>query len=247
MHHLAIHTASIATGVETELPPAADPVLTIQNGHILPQRDFPLLFAAACGATLQRSRISTPTLLQTTTPFLRPLAQSANFGMPQRVANLSSDRLVLKQNEEVVVYATQTSAGAEREWVALGFAIDNALSISGQPYTLRGTSTTAAVANAWTQITVTWQNQLPQGTYVVGGGEHFSSNGLAWRAIFTDQVYRPGGLSVTSLGNASADIFRFGNLGAWGRFQNYQFPNIEVFAGAADATHEIYLDLFRVG
>lgn len=246
MHHLAAYRASIAQNSDLQVSALTDQILTIQNNNFLPQTDMPILFAAGCSANLNRARIITPSFRGITTPYLRPISQAANFGYPQRVVDYSEENLVARRLEELQVNAVQTGAGAETVTVLVGLLTQREATPLGSCYTIRGTSTTAATSGAWSDITVTWQDILPQGTYAVIGGEVQSTNGLAFRVIFENQFFRPGGLSVTSLGNGADKLFRYGGLGTWGRFSSNAFPNIQVLAGGADAAHEVFLDLVKV-
>jgi hypothetical protein len=158
----------------------------------------------------------------------------------------TEENLVARRLEELQVNVLQTAVGAETVTVVVGLLTQREAAPMGSCYTLRGTSTTAATSGAWSDIVVTWQDVLPQGTYAVIGGEVQSANGLAHRIIFENQYFRPGGLSVTSLGNGADKLFRMGGLGTWGRFSSNAFPNIQVLAGAADAAHEVFLDVVKV-
>lgn len=247
MHHLAAFRASIAQNSDLQVAALSDQILTIQNSNFLPQQDMPILFAGACSANLNRARLITPSFRGLTTPFIRPVSVAANFGYPQRVVDYTEENLVARRLEELQVNAVQTGAGAESVTVLVGLLTQREAAPLGPCYTIRGTSTTAATSGAWSDITVTWQDILPQGTYAVIGGETQSTNALGFRIIFENQFFRPGGLSVTSLGNGADKLFRMGGLGTWGRFSSNAFPNIQVLAGGADAAHEVFLDLVKVG
>lgn len=246
MHHLAMYSATVASTSETDLTASPDGILAIQNGHFLPQRPFQLWFSAACAAVLSRARVITPSARQITTPFIRPINTAATWGMPQRIDTMEEGPLELKQGEEVALYTTNSAVASGVVYGALGLGIGARAPVGGQIFTLRGTSSTTATVNAWTQVAVTWQDVLPIGQYAVVGGEFFSAGNIAGRLIFENQAYRPGALGIQALGNACHDIFRNGALGEWGRFSNYAFPNVEVFAASADTSHEIYLDLIKV-
>lgn len=247
MHHICVYTASTAQAAEVDTAALADSVLLIQNGHFVPPQDMPLIFGGTASANMSRGRISTPSLLTLTTPFIRPVSAAASWGMPPRINDLFMTPLTLKKLEEITLLTFHGGAGAEQVWGILGLEVRRTPPPGGQVYTLRGISTTAAVANTWTQIAMTWQNNLPVGTYAVVGGTHQSANGIAFRLISPPDIWRPGGISITALGNETDEMFRNGYMGEWIRFQNYQFPNIEVVAGGADAAHEVYLDLVKVG
>jgi hypothetical protein len=246
MHHLAAFRASVTQNVDTDLAALPDQILTIQNGHFLPQQDLPLLFSAACSTNLARARLITPSFRGITTPYIRPVSQAANFGYPQRLVDYSEENLVARRLEELQCNVFQAGTAAENVTVLVGLLTQREAAPMGPCFTLRGTSTTAATSGSWSDITVTWADVLPQGTYAVIGAEVQSTNALASRIIFENSYYRPGGLSVNSLGNGADKLFRFGGLGTWGRFNSNAFPNIQVLAAGADAAHEVYLDVVKL-
>lgn len=247
MHHTVVYTASVASAAETDLAAAPDGIIAIQNGHFLPQRNFQAWYQGAAGAILSRARLVTPSARQITTPFTRPVSVAANWGMPQRIDTMEEGPLDLKQGEEISLLVTNTAITATQTYGLLGLGIGAKTPVAGQQFTIRGTSITAATANAWSILSTTWQDVLPQGTYAVTGGEFISTNQIAGRLIFEGIPWRPGAPGITGVGNAALDLFRYGGLGMWGSFTNYAFPTVEVFCGSADASHEIYLDLVKIG
>jgi hypothetical protein len=246
-HHTCVFSASVTNGTEGDVTAVTDQILPVQNNHFLPQQDFPILYAAACGLNLSRARLVTPTFRAMTTPFIRPISNTAALQYPQRFVNLSQESLIARRLEELQVNAVHSDAAPQRVTAVLGLQTGIQAAPLGPNYTLRGTSSTAATANAWSDVSVTWQDTLPQGVYAVVGGEVFSATGICWRLILENQYFRPGGLSVNALTNGADPLFRTGGLGEWGRFNNNAYPNVQVFASAADATHEFYIDLVKVG
>jgi len=246
--HLALYNASVTQNVDTDLTAVSDNILTIVNNHFLPQRPCELLFAAAASANLARARIETPTLRQLARPFVRPISQAVGWGYPQRIDDMRDVAVQLRATEEIQMYVLQTGAAAEQVFGGIGLGFGGYSRPAGSVSTMRGTSTTAAGVRSWTQLgSITWTDTLPQGVYSVVGLEVQSTNAIAARLIFEQQPLRPGCLSIQSLGTGADEMFRNGGLGEWGRFNSYALPNIEVFANAADASHEIYLDLIKVG
>lgn len=250
MHHTIAWTANASNTTEVDLTPVADPVIPVTAAnHFLPQKDQPILYIGAASPNLQRARITTPSLALVTTPFIQPINQAATFGIPQRLADYSAQPLMLRALEEIALLVTQTGGAAEFVTGVAGLLYQFVPPMPGTVWTLRGTSSTAAVARVWTQLTVTWQNQLPTATFAVVGNVHFSANAMASRLIFENQVPRPGSLSIQSLTNFNDRLFDGSSpetLGEWGRFHNYIMPLVEVLCNAADATHEVYLDIMRV-
>ena len=247
MFHLCAYSTSIATGVETELNAVTDGILPISNNHVVPQQPCSLLFAAAMATNLQRARISTPRFLQYTTPFIRGIMAGLVPTSPAQLATYLMAQLDLTQLEEITINAFQNAAGAQRVTALLGLQFSPNPPATGDIFTLRGTSTGAAVANAWTQIAMTWQNALPRGRYAICGLQHQSANGQAARLIIQQQFYRPGCMSQAALSDVAHPYFFKGALGQWGVFDNQTFPNVEVLCNAADAAHEVYMDVMPLG
>lgn len=247
MHHIAAYAQSITSTAESEITASADSQLTIQNNHVLPQRDVDLVFWGGASTTASRQRLQTPELTKVTSPFLRDLSVAANFGIPQRLADLRDTPIRLKGLEEIQVFHTHTAAGAEVNYAMLGLMMDFIPSPPGPVYTIRGTAAGTLVANAWTNCgTITWQNNLPTGRYAIIGGTFFSATAIAGRLALENLVWRPGALGIVGLGNPTDRMFRYGGLGVWGYFNNYAMPQAEFFASAADTAEEITLDIVRV-
>ena len=246
MHHICAFTESIAALTNEDIGALTDDVLAISNGHFLPQVDYDLLFAAALGPNMDRMRIVSPTNRQVTLPFIRPINVAALPAADPNVADYREAPFRIHALEELAVEATTNAAGPSRITGLLGLGGQVDPIPRGDVFTFRGTSTTAAVANAWTTLVVTFADILPAGNYVVIGGEVFSTNGIAWRAIYENQLWRPGGVSVNLLASRTHSMFYKGGLGVWGRFRSTRLPIIQVLANAADAVHEVYLDIIRV-
>lgn len=247
MFHTLANFVSIGQTVDTDVTPVQDDIVLIQNSHFVFQQDVQLLFAAAMSATLTRCKISTPKTRQITNPFLRPIIGGALPGNNPNIADYRANPFHLKGLEELVVQATSGLAmGNENFTSVMGFSLAPDPMPSGDVFTLRGTSTTAATVNKWTSITVTWQDNLPAGGYACVGFVHESTNGQASRLIFQNQVWRPGGISVGALTNRTHAMFEKGGLGVWGRFLQTAMPVPQVLCNAADASHEVYMDLIRI-
>lgn len=248
MLHTLAWAASLTNNVETDLAPVVDDIFTIQNAHFQPQKDWQLQWAIFMNVDAARARWVSAALRQVTTPFIRPVEGNLTPGSRPLVADYRSNPLTFKALEEISVLAFQDGAGAANAAIIAGVSEGPLQSVGGgQIYNLRGTATTAAVANVWTSIAVTWQDNLPAGKYVVVGGEHISATGKGFRLIFEDNTYRPGGVSMSDPENGTHPMFRGGGLGVWGSFNSNRMPNVQVLANTTDAVHEVFLDIMRIG
>lgn len=248
MFHLAAYTALLGTTVDTDISPLTDSVLLIQNGHFVLQNDMYLFAAYAGSATLTRTRIILPSFRVVTTPWIRPISQATIPPNSPNLADYTGRPLRIKALEELQISATSAIAMGTERFTALLALGDTITAVpQGDTFTLRGTSTTAAVANAWSQLTMAWQDTLPQGTYTIVGLGHESTNAIACRLIVNGQPWRPGSLSFNSFANRQNDLWLKGGMGAWGQFRSVAMPIPEVLCNAADAVHEVYLDFIRSG
>jgi len=245
-YHVVANTASPAQNVETDLTPVNDTILPIFNTHWFPQDTPQLLWASAMSTSIARARVQTPTLLKTTSPYIRGIMGGLVPTTPAQVADYRVNPLDMRSREEIIVFGTQSNAMAMRITSLLGLLFSPMPPVTGDQYTMRGTSTTTVTANAWSLLTVVWQNQLPQGNYAVTGLQHQSTNAQAARVIFLGAYYRPGCMSLANLTDYGHPMFRLGGLGQWGGFRDNIMPNIEVLANGADAAHELYLDFQAV-
>lgn len=247
MHHTVAFNVDLGTTANTDVPAITDNVLTISNNHFLPQNDWQVIFAAAMSATLNRARIVSPTNRQITLPFIRPIILAATPGDDVGVADFREHPFRIRGLEELAIEASSDIAmGTESCTVVLGLSQRQDPVPMGNIFTMRGTSTTASVADTWTTITVTWADILPEGVYGVCGLEVIGATQVAGRLILEDERFRPGGLAVTSIGQRNHQMFRKGGLGMWGRFRSTALPQVQVLNTAAVSVHTVYMDLIRL-
>jgi len=248
LHHTVAWRASIADVVAADVAPVVDGIMTIQNSHFLPQKNYNMIYAyyGALGAT--RARFVTPTFRQLSTPWIRPINLAIVPLDEPNMADYSANPLLIRGLEELQLEGYQTSGGAAVVACIAGLASQPiGPSPSGDIIAMRGTGATAAVPGGWTNTVMMWQDTLPNGQYAVVGLEVISTTCIAGRLIFEDQVERPGCLGQSLVSGNGPQLFRYGNLGVWGRFNAFRIPSVEVLCNAADATQEIYLHLVRIG
>lgn len=247
MFHLLANFISIGTVADTDVTPIQDNVILIQNNHFVFQQDMQLLAATFMEITPSRARIVTPSLRIPSTPWVRPLITGAVPPNIPVIADYRANPLTLRALEETYWLATSALAMGNENATGLMWVGDGITPPPvGRIITMRGTSTTAASANKWSPITVTWQDTLPLGTYGIVGLQVQSANAQAARLIINGQPWRPGSLSVTALGNYGVPMFLKGGMGLWGTFRQTAMPIVEVLANAADAAHEVYLEFVQM-
>jgi len=244
--HLAAYGASVANTGNVDVAAISDQVLAISNNHFLPQEDWNLVYAMALSTTMQRARIVSPTNRQITLPFIRPTNLGANPLTNPGMSIYANNPFRIRGLEELAVEVSQGGAGNEQATVLVALQKNREPIPQGDEFTMRGTSSTAAVANQWTDITIAWADTLPAGEYVCTGLEYIGVVGLAARAIFENQVERPGVPAIVLETNRMLDDLYQPILGVYGRFKPTRMPIIQVLNSTTTATHAIYMSFIRI-
>jgi hypothetical protein len=245
--HLCAYTASIGPTADLDVAALTDDILSIQNSHFVLTQDMWLYAALAGSATLSRAKIASPTMRQIASPFIRPISVATLPGNNPNVALYYDNPWRIPWGEEIQMQVTSGVAMTERftGLVWLGSSIDPVP--RGNTIPLRWTSTTAAVANAWTSLTITFADTLPSGVYTIIGSECQSAAAIAHRWIISNQLFRPGMMSLSALSQRQPYAFGPGVLGAWGAFRSNDLPRVQVLCNGTDNAHEGYLHVIRTG
>lgn len=248
MIHTCAFTVAIGQVADLDVPAVSDDVLTIQNNHFFPNVSYDLVAAAAMSATVNRAKIVSPSLRVVANPFIRPIILAALPPALPAIADYRSNPFQLPAEEELAIQGTSDLGAATERFNALLW-LSNGITTPprGRTFTIRGTSTTAAVANTWTsQPTISWSDTLPTGRYAVVGLNYIATNGVAARVIFPGQLERPGVLAGATNGVQPDPMFGKGRLGVLGYFYTYAMPIIQVFNNGTDAAHTYFLDLVKI-
>ncbi len=238
---------SITNVADVDIQPLVDDIVQIQNNHFIFPRDVFLWFAWLGSVTLNRGRLNSPSIRQIAPRFVRPVELALLPPQDPNVEWLGDRPFRVRGQEEFILEVTGANAMAENFHSVMGLMERFEPAPQGDPYILRGTGTTTAVANVWTTATITWDTALPVGRYAVIGCELFSATGIGFRLIFDDQVWRPGGLSQATLGLRSFKQQLDGALGVWGVFNTISLPRVQVFCNAADTVQTVFMKVVRVG
>lgn len=247
MFHLGAYFAAIDDTVDIDVPALTDDILTIQNNHFVLGQPLQLIGAAAMAPNMLRARLASPSMRQIANPYIRPIMTLATPGPNPNMWLLDYNPFVIRPFEEVQLLATNDATGPENCY-ALAWLADAITPLpSGNIIPLRVTSTTTAVASTWTTLSVTFQDTLPGGAYAMVFSEHFADDAVAHRWIVPNQMWRPGFLSAVVIDNRQPYAISKGQFGLMGRFRSNDLPRLQVLCDGANAVHEIYLYVIRIG
>lgn len=246
MIHVLGFYQSIAQNSLLTIGAVTDPVYFISNSRFLIQEPKKIYWACGIGTTIGRAKFITPSYSPQGYPYLGPLQRPTVGTGLVNVADYRKNPLPIPPKQYLECQVEQNAAGAEIESVILGIGDGMEPAVPGMVTRIRGTSTTAATAGSWTQLTMSWEYTLEGGYYQVVGGNVFSANGIGFRVFSQFQVPRPGGPMIRNLGQALPSFFDSYGLGNWLNFESEAMPNIEVLCAAADAAFTVYLDVVKV-
>jgi len=242
--------SAAAAGINASLaflPAVADPHVRVVGNDIVVPADFKYLWGGyAVGPTITRAQFSSPSLRRTFLPEIAPLDFGAALpASPAKFFIQDDSPIQLDGGEALDVLLTNTAS--DRETI-LAFLGPGASKPDVRPsFTMRVTATPTAVAGAWTNGAVTFDQTLDAGSYDIVGARFRSTNLIAFRFVFVGGTYRPGAVGYAATTSLDNPKFRSGNLGIWGSFRHNAPPTVDFLANAADASFAGELDLVYTG
>lgn len=196
------------------------------------------------------ARLVSPSLRRRTNLYLAPLnvaaAASVEPNSPQRVVDLRRRPVPLVVGENLNVEVNSNPAAAQDQWGLVWLADGPITPVEGAIFTIRATSSTALTANVWSNVAITFQEDLPRGRYQVVGLRGESASLIACRLVFPEGGWRPGVLGADAVDDLQHEMFRYGGLGVYGEFEDTTPPTVDCLADLADATQEFYFDLIQL-
>lgn len=248
MFTLAAWSASVDQAAIAPIAAVGDPHLTASGNDVrVPGFASKLMGVYILGVNVTQAQIQSPSL-RALAPFdVEPLDRAATPSNPPLYNDLYGHEYEFVVDESINMSLSEDAAGASRMSAFAWLTDGNYASTSGEIFTIRATSATAAVAFTWSNVPLTFPNILPAGTYAIVGFRPESTTMLAARLVLPGYGHRPGAIGQTAVSRVQdvENRFRYGNLGVWGSFRNTVPPTVDVFAGAADATQTFWLDLIK--
>ena len=198
---------------------------------------------------LNQMRLSSPSLRERGLFQMSPVnvaATNVEPGTPHRVVDLRDNPLVLVPGEQLNAEVLGTVV-TESAWCVAWLADGPIVPVKGNIFTVRVTAAAVALAEgAWGNRALTFDEDLPRGRYQLVGMRPESAGLVAARAVFVGGGWRPGVLGSNVVEDLQSNIFRYGNLGVLGEFEDIEPPTIDFLSVSADTLLYCYLDLIQV-
>lgn len=246
LHLIAYETTGSLASL-TAITPVPDGTLRVAgNDFYVPNSLNNIVMAAAminsATATL-RAQIQAPSLRATLNFDVNPIVNGLVFGSLPRCARLWGSPLQLVTNEPLDFYFQNGAAVMNRGLIMLS---DGPIRpVIGKCYTVRATGAAILVTATWVNTTLTFSQTLPSGTYQVVGFRAQGANLVAARIFFVGGAWRPGVPAANLANDNDWPDFRYGNIGAWGQFDNTVPPTVDCL-GVTDTAQEFEFDLIKV-
>ncbi len=250
---VANHESVDAAAAYNDLTPAAGDATTkvVGDKTAVPALNQLVLLSAgvAIGGT-GAARIESPELLKLGRHYINGVNGRNDGNVVPNTRALVDDLrvkpLVMVAGENFVATIHSDSTAAALQWIVLWFA-DAPIAIDDRPhFTTRLTGATAVVSRTWSLVNLTFDENLPRGRYAVLGMRAQSTTCVAARLVLPGLAPRPGVIGCTAAGDEGHPIFRHGQMGAFGEWEDTDAMQAEFLCNAADATQIVYLDLALV-
>ena len=198
----------------------------------------------AIGADITRAQLVSPSIRRRYPFEVTPIEIAAEPADPVKYNPFFQSPIALDEDEGLNFQAAENNAAAGR-CTGLVWLTDGPVSplTGAEMFTIRATNSSTLSTYAWTNGALTFSDTLPAGQYGVVGMRASSAGLIAARLVFSQYPWRPGCIASDTLGEQSATVFRFGNLGIWGEFAHNTPPTVDFLSLSADTSQTVDLDL----
>lgn len=175
--------------------------------------------------------------------------------------NLWASPLPLYKDEKLNAYVLNATDEVDMviAWLTSGRATLSQLESVSPTHSITGYSTTDPTAGSWSDIPITWDQDLPMGRYAVVGMmvSNYKASGPVYgvsRLKLLDTTWRPGVVvrggegAYLAVGSISPSLM-YGERWPLMReisFRHDQMPNLETLVGAANEEHTVELLLQKI-
>lgn len=247
MFHLAAWFETVASVAQQDIQPVPDSILTIKNGHFIPNVNLGIMAGYVSHAQLLNAQFNSATLRQTNPPFVRPISATLLPPNDPNIASYIRQPLNIMGQEELQLLTTN-SAATSGNLFGLAWLLVNAETVPmGTPFTCAFNGTFTANPGQWSLVSFNLLSTLPVGQYTMISSECFGTTQIAHRWTFDNQYWRPGHLSFAVESDRSYRELYQCQFGPMGRFLTFSEPRLELLCNAADTAFNGYMTVVKTG
>lgn len=248
MFHLCGFSQSQDSAVLVTTAALLDQAVQVNGNDIIVPDDLSLLGGFyVVGPNATRANILSPSLRRTFPNEIAGLDVSATPTDQLLITWLGDSAIQLDPGEQLNAQMAENNAAASRVTILAWLCDRPPQSLTQDIRTIRVSSSGTAVANAWTNVILTFNDVLPAGQWAIVGATMQSTNMQAFRFVPKGGSYRPGWVGVTAVTQRQHPLSRMGGLGVWCDFSHLTPPSMDVLCNGADAAFAGELDLVYLG
>lgn len=247
VHAYSATVASSTSPTYSNLTPVTDPILTISGNNFYVGALSNLIGAYMLGATADKTKIESPSILNFAPQQVTPVDGAALPTDTLLKTTHPLNPIKLVQNEGINFQTSNSSSSATFDGVGLIYLSDGALApVTGDIRTVRATFTSGGSNDAWVNSALTFDTNLPAGSYNLVGCRVENAHGKFYRIVFQGNAsVRPGGVCVSDSDAADTPNSRRGEMGSWGTFTNFNPPSIDCIDDGTGTASKVYLDIIK--
>lgn len=242
-------------GVFNALTAIADQHITVSGDDLrVPSLRNIIAVAGGVDVTVESFlRLSSPSLRIRQLLHVEPLNTASAAAVeplsPHRLYDLRRNPVALVEGENLNAEINSDPLAAQIQWAVVWLADRAPEPVRGEIFTARATALGVLVASTWSNAALTFVEDLPRGRYQVVGMRARSAGLVAARLVFVGTGaagWRPGVLGVDAQDDLEHPMFRYGELGEFGQFEDIEPPSVDFLSVSADGAEDVYLDLIQL-
>lgn len=247
MMHLVGYTQSQDSAILVPMTALLDQAIQVNGNDVIVPNDMTQVWGLyGQGPNLTRAQLVAPSLRRMFNEEIYPVDVAALPSDQLLINWMGYAPLMLDPGEPLEAWMAENNAAASRATVFVWLSDGNQQPVGGEQHTIRVTASGTAVASAWTNMNLAFNDVLPSGTYAVVGASMQSATMQGFRLVFKAQAYRPGWVGQATIQSRVHEMSRNGNLGSWGDFENLTPPSMDVLCTGADSAFQGVLDLVQL-
>ena len=247
VHAYSATVASSTAPTYTNLTPVSDPILTISGSNFYVGALNNLVGAYMIGATADKTKIESPSILNFAPQQVTPVDDAALPTDTLLHTTHPTSPIKLVTNEGINFQTSNFSTSATFDGVGLIALSDGALApVDGDIRTIRATVTSGGSNDVWVNKALSFDTNLPAGSYNLVGARYENAHGKYFRIVFQGNAsVRPGWVCVSDQDASDTPNMRRGKMGVWGNFTNFNPPSIDILDDGSATAGVLYLDVIK--
>lgn len=246
-HLLGYYTAALANAASNvALGTVPDQMVFSQNNQFQMPKRVTCIAAYGGNDAYTSLRINAPSLRRLFYPQIDPVDVAIDPSNRPPINWYGDMGPQFEYTEGVSVEGSRGAVAASAAGALLWIADGGLQTVGGPIFPWLCTTATTIAAGTWASGSLTSTQTLPAGKYQVVGMSTYGTNLYASRLVFITGGFRPGVLAQQAIGQFSDDLFRRGNAGLFGVFDNTTLPSLEHMGYGAGTSQTVVLDLIKI-